>query len=387
MAESELDIVSAEEPGLFEKWGINYFTRLARNSANHANEGMDRFARSDDEMVSRVNRITAAGCIVAFVIGGISAGGSVLAELLTNDQSMLIQYSWIGGVTAVLTLIEFAVLFIVSIRVVFGIARITGHDRMGDRSDLLMIPNLLSRAALEIPDPVRQVFGIDPLARVSKKKMLVVGLLYKAKIALSNVLAKLILKRIMGKGGFRVATASIAWITVPITGLWNAIVTIKVAKEARLRLFGNLLAEHIAGNILTDSMLGQLSPDAKMGCLQAVGNSVVLTQNYHPNMLILLVRIAKALNIKEGRGFEDWNLFLETLSRLPEGEKYFVLDLLAVSTAFDGKLSSLEKKMLPQAFQEHTGIYMERIVKLKNLLHAGRLNEAKTLCKLDFEAG
>jgi hypothetical protein len=390
MKESELDrIVSEERPGTFELWGIRYFQNLSRKHRAYASsdiEGLDRFARSDEDMVLRVNRITLIGSLIAFLIGAVSAGGSVLAEIMTEGESAVVHYAWIGGVTAILTLIEFSVLFIVSIRTVFGIARITGHDRLEANSDILagMIPNLLSRAALEIPDPVRKIFGIDPLARVSRKRLLFVGILYKAKIILSNVLAKLILKRILAKSGVRIVAS---WVSVPITGIWNAVVTIKVAREARLRLFGNLLAEHIARDLLTERLRRRLSPEAKLGCLQAIGNSVVLTQNYHPNMLILIVRIAKVLKIREGKQFEQWELFLETLSKVTEGERFFLLDLLAVSTAFDGHLSSLERRLLPEAFGEHTEIYMDRIGRLIRLLHAGRLNDAKRLCGLDFQAG
>lgn len=376
-------VLAPEKPGLFEQWGIRYFHRLARQ--NRGEHGV-RPARTDDEMVRSVNRVTAVGCLVAFTIGGISAGGSVLAEVLTEGSPFVIQYSWIAVATVLLTAVEFTVLFLISIRTVFSIARITGHDRLDTEASHLgaFLPNLLARAALEIPDPVRHVFGIDPLARVSKQRLLVVGLLYKIKIILSNVLAKLILKRVLGKSGVRVLAT---WISVPITGLWNAIVLIKVAREARLRLFGNLLAEHIATNMLTDETLARLSPRARIGCLRAVGNSVVLAQNYHPNMLILLVRLATALGIREGQDFQDWALFLETLKNVSEEERCFLLDLLAVSTAFDGKLSSLERRMLPLAFEEHTEVYMMRIRRLIRLLHAGRLNEAKTLCALDFEAG
>lgn len=379
----ESAVIAPEKPGLFEQWGIRYFHRLARK--NTGGQGLQT-ARSDDEMVRSVNRVTAAGCLIAFVIGGISAGGSVLADLLTANASMVVHYAWIAAATLVLTIIEFTVLFLVSIRTVFSIARITGHDRLDRESSHLgaFLPNLLARAALEIPDPVRHVFGIDPLARVSKQRLLLIGLLYKIKIILSNVLAKLILKRVLGKSGVRVIAT---WISVPITGLWNAIVLIKVAREARLRLFGNLLAEHIATTMLTDETLARLSPRARTGCLRAVGNSVVLAQNYHPNMLLLLVRLATALGVREGNDFQDWMLFLDTLGSVTEDERCFLLDLLAVSTAFDGKLSSLERRMLPEAFKEHTEIYMVRIRRLIRLLHAGRLNEAKTLCALDFTAG
>lgn len=376
------DLIEHEKPGFFERWGIRYFYKLSAT----LNQKQERYAPTDSQLVSSVRRITWLAALGSFAMGAVSAGGSVLAEQLTLDRPFIEHYLWIGGVTLILTAIEFYILFVIAIHTVFHISRVIGHQRLESRPDLLgsMIPNLLARAALEIPDPVQRILGIDPLAQVSKKKMMLVGFLYKVKVVFSNVLAKLVLKRLLAKSTVRVLAF---WVSVPITGLWNAIVAFKVAREARIRLFGYLLAEHIATHQLSDTQLHQLSPKARLGCLQAVGNAVVLTQNYHPNMLILLVRVADALNVKEGTDFANWSTFLQTLAEVNQKERNFLCDLLAVATAFDGHFSTLEKQKVPEAFGENTKIYVERIEKLIRLLKSGRLNQAIDLCELDFNAG
>lgn len=386
------DFFSNETPGWFERLGIGYFHQLAEKERRSANPHTQ--ARTDDEMVRQVKKITLVAFIIVFVIGGISAGGSVATERLFPDNacahiisgSCLEKYAWVAAVTILLTAVEFAVLFWAAIRAVFYISRVTGHSRLESENDLfaVQVPNLLARAALEIPDPVREVFGIDPLKRVSKKKLLLVGILYKVKVAFSNVLAKQIMKRVFGKSVVRVGTDFIA---VPVTGLWNSIVIFKVAREARLRLFGNLLARHLVSQEFTPEKLSRLSPRARLACLQAVGNSIVLTQNYHPNMLILLVRLSSLFDYDGGEILDEWEVFLANLKSLTERERYFIMDLLAVSAAFDGRVSNLEKKTLGEAFQEHTEIYFQRIYRLKNLLLEGRFYESVRECALDFEAG
>ncbi|MCC6274787.1 MAG: hypothetical protein IT569_02930 [Leptospiraceae bacterium] len=239
----------------------------------------------------------------------------------------------------------------------------------------------MARAALEVPDPVRNYLGIDPLARVSKKKLILIGFVYKLKILLSNVVAKLILRRLAGKSILRI---SVAYVSVIITGLWNAIVLLKTVKEARLRLFGNLIARYIAKELFTEVKIGSLSERTRIGCIQAIGNSIVLTQNYHPNMLILLVRLSEILKIREDRDFANWESFLETLRVVDVKEKFFLLNILTVAAAFDGKLSRLEKKDLREAYGEYTEIYYGRISDLKNHLLAGRYNAAKSMCDLSF---
>ena len=373
-----------ENPGFYERLGLWYFNRLA--CKDKAKGKVILPSNSDDELVRSVRKVTLFTVIVAFTIGAINAGSSVYTELYFKGESIYVKYGWVALVTLILTIIEFAVLFWVSIRAVFAISRITGHNQMIDNNEIIQsfTPNLLARAALEIPDPVTKLMGIDPLARVSKKKLFVVGTLYKIKIALSNVLAKLFLRRVAGKSILRI---SISYVSVIITGLWNAITCFRIVREARLRLFGNLIAKHIVEDIITDELNNQLSDKAKTGCLQVIGNSVVNAQRYHPNMIILLIRISEEFKIKDTEDLDNWETFLQTLSSVSKNEKNFLLDLLCVAAAFDGKVSKIEKEVLHQAFGEYTEIYFKRIYCLKNLMLKGRLHQAIRECNLDFEPG
>ncbi|MBS1935641.1 MAG: hypothetical protein JST96_16695, partial [Bacteroidetes bacterium] len=160
-----------------------------------------------------------------------------------------------------------------------------------------------------------------------------------------------------------------------------------VVDEARLRLFGFALSNHIADNVLHDHLLDQLSPEAKIGCLRAVGNAVVMAQNYHPNMIVLLLRFQHLLHIDKDNGYDDWNLFLETLKKVNEKERDFLLNLFTIAVAFDGKISKLEANNMKDAYGEYYKMYLPRLIDLTEHMRAGRLNAAASLCKLDFTAG
>ncbi|MCR9143623.1 MAG: hypothetical protein NXI24_15350 [bacterium] len=360
---------------------------------------------------------------VAFLIGAVSAAGSVYAEYQFPETACsaslfeplcLRKYAVVAVVTVLLAVVELLVLAFISIWTVFQLARMTGQERgsadLAGSQDVPVdasgrgagdaiaarVPNLLSRAALEIPDPVREVLGIDPMRNVPKRTMLLVGILYKLKITASNVIAKLILRRILGKSAVRVGAAYIA---VPITGLWNAIVTFRVAREARLRLFGNILAGHIIESELQPEALARLSPRARLGCLQAVGNAIVFAGSNHPNLVILLARLYEAVRNDEiadagGTGdagerrqtpesdLADWNEFLATLAAVSEKERRFLLRLLAIAAAFDGRISRQERKHLGAAFGQDTEAYFLRIRALQRALLNGRLYQAKAACRL-----
>ena len=117
--------------------------------------------------------------------------------------------------------------------------------------------------------------------------------------------------------------------------MWDAFTLYKVAREARLRLFGHKLAEHVVSKVLTDDMIAQLSPIAREGAVRAVATMMVLAQDYHPNLLILLIRLSNTFEIKESSEYDNWEDFLTLLDQVSEPERYFLLDLLSVSAAFD----------------------------------------------------
>ncbi|MBE7437858.1 MAG: hypothetical protein HS115_05315 [Spirochaetales bacterium] len=365
-----------ENPGWFESWGVRAIARLQKKVSGEP-------AKTDEELTDRVRRITYQHAFFAFLVGAISAAGTVITEELYEHDPAVLLYTKVAVVTGVLTAIEFIVLFYLSLRTVHCISVATGHARfLFEKEDpVVALPNMLARAALEIPDPVRRALGINPLARVSRWKLLLLGLLYKMKIMASNTLAKLLLRRLFGKSLFRF---SVAYIAVPITGLWNAFVIWKVARDARLRLAGHLMVQSMGRDILTAEDLGRLSERARMACLRAVGNSVVLTQNSHPNMLVLLLKMFEILERKRPDRLDDWEYFLSELALLPEAERFFVLDLLCVATAFDGKMSRLERRLLPQAFGTHTPLYFQRIERLRRLLIQGKVRAALLECRLDF---
>lgn len=378
-----------ESPGFLEKIGVKYYRYLEDKAGTDdmQNISIDDLP-PDITLKTLSNNITAFAAVIAFAIGAITTFVSIWVEWEFQESMDTIPYYFLyGGVIVVMLVIEMAVLFWLGLNTVYSLACLTGHNRASQGSCLPgddAVPNILARAALEVPDPVINYLGIDPLKHLSKSKLFLVGFLYKAKVILSGMAVKFLLIRILGKGETRNA---FSWVGIPITGIWDAFTIYKVAKEARLRLFGNKLAAHIINDILTPELVEQLSPKAREGSIRAIATMMVLAQNYHPNMLVLLVRLCDTFKIDENCEYDNWDDFIALLDEVSTKERYFILDLLSVSAAFDGHLSRLERHHLPEAFKELTDIYMPRTETLKNLLLNGQLHAAKKLCKLDFEPG
>ncbi len=393
MSETENKIKSAyareEKPGLLEKIGVRYYQYLASKSgtADLHNISIDDLP-PDITLQTLARSITGFAAIIAFSIGALTTFVSIWVEWTYMATMETTEYYLLYGSTLVIMLvIEMSVLFWLGLKTVYSLACLTGHNQAAKDSCLPgddAVPNILARAALEVPDPIIHYLGIDPLKHLSKSKLFMVAFLYKAKVVLSGLAVKFLLIRLFGKGEARTA---FSWVAIPVTGIWDAFTLYKVAREARLRLFGNKLAEHIVNEMLTDELIAQLSPKAREGSVRAVATMMVLAQNYHPNMLVLLLRLCATFNIDENKEYDNWEDFLVVLDEVTTKERYFLLDLLSVAAAFDGHLSKMERHHLPEAFKELTKEYMERTEQLKILLLNGQLHAAKKLCVLDFEPG
>ncbi len=387
--ESKTTYTREKPAGFLEKAGVDYYRHLAKDA------GIDKMAAltidelpPDDALRSIAENMTLLAAIIAFSVGALTTVVSVWIEWKFAGQlDQYTYYALYGAVVLLMLGVELLALFWLGLKTVHGLACLTGHHRASEDPFLPgddAVPNILARAALEVPDPVIHYLGIDPLKYISKSRLLLVGLLYKAKVILSSAAVKFVLVRMLGKGALRIG---FIWVSVPITGIWDAFTLYKVTREARLRLFGNRLAHYLAKEIMTPELINKLSQKTKEGAVRAVANMVVLAQNYHPNMLVLLVKLSETLEIREDSNYDDWDEFLLLLDEVSIEEKYFLLDLLSIAAAFDGHLSRLEKHYLPEAFGELTEVYMQRIDTLKELLLTGQLHAAKALCKLDFEPG
>lgn len=374
--------VPKAKPSRLERFGLFYLDFFKRLDTNHS-----VFDLTDAQITKRTKRITWKGIILSSIVGIVCVFPTVWVDVYFENKPWYVHYGWVTVVTILSIVIEFYLLFIIALKAVYQVSKIINIHATEDElveNELFSVKNILARAALELPDPELKILGIDPFKRVNKKNLLVLGLLYKAKILLTNLVSKYALRLISEKTIFGV---SILYEALFVEAFWNGVVIVRVIKEARLRLFGFALANKIALETLNENDLQQLSPLAKVGCLRAIGNAVVMTKNYHPNMIILLFRFQQMLHITKENKYDDWNLFLETLNTVSEKERNFLLDLFTVSAAFDGKLSDLEEENLKTVYGKDYGIYHSRLVKLTACLKEGKLNEALSLCKLDFVVG
>jgi hypothetical protein len=371
-----------KKPSLLEKFGTYYLGIFRKKDLSH-----HVFDFTDEQLSRKVNIISARGIFLSALIGLVCVWPTIYIAVLKQDKPFVEYWIWVGAVTLVSVIIELYLLFVIALKTVHRVSELINMQANTKdflRSGPFSIISILSRTALELPDPELVILGIDPFEKVSKKNLLILSMLYKLKIILTNLVGKFLLKSIFGK---TIAGISINYIALPVECFWNGMVLHRVVREARLRMFGFALCNHIADQVIHDKLLSQLSTDTKIGCLRAIGNAVVLGKQYHPNMILLMMRFEHLLHIYKEHKFDDWSLFLDTLAKVSEKERYFLLDLFTIAVAFDGKISFLESGKLKEAYGSSYGLYLPRLVQLTGHLKAGRLHAAADLCILDFKAG
>ena len=367
---------------LLERFGVYYLRLFGEQTLDHR-----VFDFSDEELGKKVARISRKGIWLSALTGGVLVWPTIYVDVLLQERPWLVHYGWTAAVTLVSVGIEFYLLFLIALKAVHEVSElinIHAHKKDFLQNGPFNLTSILARTALELPDPELEILGIDPFENISKKNLLILGLLYKLKITLTNFIAKGLLRSF---GGKTLLGVSINYVALPVECFWNAVVLRRVVDEARLRLFGFALSNHIADNVLHDHLLSQLSEEAKIGCLRAIGNAVVMAQHYHPNMVVLLLRFQHLLGISREMQYDDWQLFLDTLKKVSEKERDFLLDLFTVAAAFDGKISRLESNHLAEAYGAYYELYLPRLVQLTGHIRAGRLHAAASLCVLDFTAG
>ncbi len=370
------------KPSALERFGLYYLNFFRKRDLTHT-----VFDFTDEELAAKIKKITIKGILLSAITGIVLIFPTVWVDVYFAEKIWYVHYGWVAAVTLVSILIEFYLLFIIALKAVYEVSDVINmHANPKEflQSGVFSVKNILARTALELPDPELKILGIDPFKRISKKNLLVLGLIYKAKIFVTNFVIKYGLKFSVGE---TISGISILYEALFVEAFWNGVVLKRVVHEARLRLFGFALANQIADSIIKNKQLDRLSPEAEIGCMRAIGNAVVMTQNYHPNMILLLLEFQQLLNLSEENKYDDWSMFLQTLKDVSESERYFLLDLFTVSVAFDGKISTLEQENLKAAYGNEYELYHPRLVKLTAHLKAGRLNAAYKLCRLDFVAG
>ena len=300
---------------------------------------------SDERMQLRA--IERGAILRASVAGALSALVSAVAEMIAQETTDDTLRFWliVGGATAVASVFEIGFLYWDALRAVHRLSGVARIDLFASETEEKShVAAALARAALELPNPRSSPFGIDPMREASRARLLLASLFYKAKISATNFLAKLLIRRLLGRAIVRTWLPLVA---LPVTASWNGIVCWLVLREARLRAAGPSAARELARAIFEKAPV--LSEDARVAALRAVASSIVRSRDLHPNLVAFLVDVRAETKIAHANDLDDPERFLTELRRLDAGEQRVVFRVLAAAAVLDGRLSRDERRLIAEA--------------------------------------
>ncbi len=364
---------------ILENLGNRYFNHISKK-VKYKDEIKIKNIPSDKILQVVSSNISTYTVIIAFLVGALTTAPTVLFEIYyKSNYTPFHYYIILGGVTLILLIIEVSILYWLGMRSSYTLTELIGYDEenIDDLPPEYDIKKIMIRSALELDDLTIQYLGLDLEKHVSKRWVLLSSLLYKAKIVLTSAMARIFLAKLFARHALRV---SFVWVSVPVTAFWDAIVMYRVIKDTRLRLFGYHLSKYIIDEILNDKALDKYSHHTVEGTIRAISTMIVLAKNYHPNNIILLIRLSNHLNINRAKDYDDLEKFLEYLKNSSKEERHLLRTLSGISAVFDGKLNKEEKKALVKIFGDEYNRYMSFTKELKSLLLNSRLHQSANLC-------
>lgn len=351
---------AARRPPLLERVGVQYFERRA--TALPVVQATDAVHYLNPEERAGLRRVQVGAVSRSALAGAVSATVSAVAELYANSivpedvplWSLGSLHFWaiVGGATAAASVVEILFIYWDTLRSVHQLAHVAGLNVFGPhgRGEHRAIAAALARAALELPNPIDGNVHVDPLRESSKAMLLLASLAYKAKIGVTNFLFKLLVRRLLGRVLVRSALNTLVpFVAVPITALWNGVVTRKVLEEAKLRAMGPSAAEELVGLVFAEAPA--LSEAGRRAAVRAIAAAIVRTQDLHPNVVALLEEVREQAGDTGNAELDDVGEFLESLPALPPGELRVALRLLAVAIAVDGKVTAKETRLYGDALE------------------------------------
>lgn len=356
-------------PSLLERLALDYFRR---RSARNKVQVQAEVHRLDQGELRAMRGVERGAILRSMAAGALSSTAAAGAEIWADHHLAIPEgggfwdyaayWGLVGGVTGVAAVLEIAFLYWDALRSVHRLAAIAGLPV--DAVEPGGVALALARAALELPTP-RPDVGINPHREASKFKLLFVALLYKGKVALTSFLLKLLIRRVMTRTLVR---SFLPLVAVPVTALWNGVVTAFVLREARIRALGPSAAKEVVAQL--QPHLAGLSSQGREAVLRAVASAVVRTQSFHPNHLELyqaLEQVAGGAPIPE---VDDPQRFLDVLKALTSAEQSLVLHVLVIAAALDGRISPRERRLVADA-QSVCGVTELSLDAVRNAFVAG----------------
>jgi len=341
---------SASGP-LLERLGLRCFARLSRlHAVAQSTDAVHTLTSAEHAALRGIERVVlfkagVAGALSACVSAALEIG---LAPVYRTESGGLDwrYWSWIGAVTVIVSVVEIAYLYWMSLNAVHALSRAAGLElftTQGREVGARSVAAALARAALELPNPKDAVAGFDPLREAPRWKLVLASVFYKIKVGLTNFLVKALVRRVLGRAALR---GYVPLVAVPVTALWDLLVCRWVVREARVRVMGPSAVQEYGREML--ARVPELSGAGREAVFDAVACVAVCTHDLHPNHAAFFEFLQVRLGALPG-GLGNRKNLVSRLKSLDARECAVVLSALELACVLDGRVLKQERELWIEA--------------------------------------
>jgi hypothetical protein len=322
-----------------ERFASRFLRRRSRTIAPQETEDPVHLLTTAER--DNINRIVKHTILKTVFAGLCSASIPATIDFYFYSNPDSVRWFYLISFTIIATILEVSYLYWSHLNAMLALTQATGATFGSDEGSLA---DAMARAALELPDPTRIIEGINPRRESSKAGLLLAVFIYKLKRGITGFLFKFMIRQTATREALRIVAPFVA---LPISGAWNAIVSYRILREARMRVLGPSAIEEMISGLLDHQP--DLSEKGKSMLLRSVGVAMVRKRCAHPNLLALLRAVIKRTGAVRARDLDSAKYFLQTLPTLSLEEQRLSLIILQIAFMLDGSLSRREKTFIIQS--------------------------------------
>jgi hypothetical protein len=266
----------------------------------------------------------------------------------------------------VLVFIEIWALTLVHLYCIHHMAVATGY--ITDKTKFLEgKQKKIMAVSTEEKDKTLKNYGIDPYQGLKTTHIWLFNLLIALKATLSNMLVKILVRRILGRYAVREVLDLLG---IPIFAFWNMMATRTVLREARVMIMGQNLIDSFLPSFEKTALTIKDLPETKTLIYDTLQFIAVSKRDYHANHAYLTSKILPLFEIPiENQHFISKD-YAQSLAAADPNLKHFCQLLIIMGLLLDGQISLRERqKVQKEGILE---LSVSDLVRLKNDFLEGR---------------
>lgn len=335
---------------LLERHGLDYLCK----ECTRAETALDVWGEEQLARVRSIERRALWSAAISGILSGALIAGLELilrfwlvGDLDSADWDELIPYWAVHlSLAGIITGIEILYLYRLMLRSVARMASIAGLG-LANRSRDDVMANGVSRAAMDMPNPQTEFYGIDPFLRISRWQLWLYTLAYRAKVGVTSVVLRLILRRLLTRTALR---SLVPFIAVPLYAVWNVVICRWTLRESRTRIGAPIAIRQLLDR-LDQAPFTVGEEDWKLW-VALVAEAMMRVRDAHPSFLLLLGELFRQLDI-DPESIEtdfDWEETCEQLASLDDKRQGLALEVAQIAAVLPGSPGRRQRAMMREAF-------------------------------------